>query len=256
MLSVTTDLDITIPKGINIEARGRTGDLAIEDMAGSVDIASGRGDVRLNGIGKDVRIESSRSDLVRASDLKGGLDLQGRGRDLQLENIQGQVVVNGEYSGTLEFRALAKPLHFQSQRSELRVEQIPGSITLDLGDLKASNIVGPVHFQTGSRDVEITDVTNSLELTLDRGDIEVTQTKAPLPKMEIRSRNGDITLAVPDKAGFELDGRTQQGEVENEFGSPLVNDSEGRGATIKGHVGTGPRISLTSDRGKLTVRKN
>ena len=49
------------------------------------------------------------------------------------------------------------------------------------------NVVGPVRFQTGSRD------------------IQATQTKTQLPKMEIRSRNDDITLTVPEKGGFELD---------------------------------------------------
>jgi hypothetical protein len=256
MLSVTTDLDITIPKGLNIEARGRSGDLTIEDMGGLVDISNGRGDVRLNAIGKDVRVESSRSGLIRASDLKGNLDLEGRGGDLQIENVQGQVTINGEYSGTLEFRGLARPLHFQSSRSDFRAEQIPGSVTIDLSEVKLQNVIGPVRFQTGSRDIQVTDVTNSLELTVDRGDIQVTQTKTPLPKMEIRSRNGDITFAVPEKAAFELDGRTGQGEADNEFGSPLVKETEGRSATIKGRVGSGPQITLSTERGKLSVRKN
>jgi DUF4097 and DUF4098 domain-containing protein YvlB len=257
MLSVSTDLDITIPKGLNVEARGRSGDLTIDDVGGSVDVSNGRGDVRLNDIGKDVKIESSRSGLIRASDVKGNLDLEGRGGDLQIENIQGQVTVNGEYSGTMEFRSLAKPLHFQSARSDFRAEQIPGSVTLDLRDMKLDNVVGPVRFEGLTRDIQATDVTNSLELSVDRGDIQVTQTKTPLPKMDIRSRlNGDITLTVPEKSEFDLDGRTGQGEGDNDFGSPLVNQSEGRAATIRGRVGSGPPIALFTKRGKLSVRKN
>jgi DUF4097 and DUF4098 domain-containing protein YvlB len=257
MLSVSTDLDITIPKGLNIEARGRSGDLTVDDVGGSVDVSNGRGDVRLNGIGKDVKIESSRSGLVRASDVKGNLDLEGRGGDVQIENIQGEVTVNGEYSGTLEFRALARPLHFQSARSDFRAEQIPGSVTLDLRDMKLDNVVGPVRFESQVRDVQATDVTNSLELSLDRGDVEVIETKTPLPKMDIHLRlNGDITLTVPEKSEFEMDGRTGQGEVDNDFGSPLVSDTEGRAATLKGRVGSGPSITLSTKRGKLSVRKN
>jgi DUF4097 and DUF4098 domain-containing protein YvlB len=256
MLSVTTDLDITVPRGLNIEARGRSGDLTIEDVAGTVDISNGRGDVRLNAIGRDVRVESSRSGLIRASDVKGNLDLEGRGGDLQIENVQGQVTINGEYSGTMEFRGLARPLHFQSARSDFRAEQIPGSVTLDLSEMKLQNVIGPVRFQTRSRDIQATDVTNSLELTVERGDIQVTETKAPLPKMEIRSHNGDITLAVPERAGFELDGRTGQGEIDNEFGSPLIGQTEGRSGTIRGRVGSGPQITLSTERGKLSVRKN
>jgi DUF4097 and DUF4098 domain-containing protein YvlB len=256
MLSISTDLDITVPRSLNVEARGRTGDLTIEDIQGSVDVTNGRGDVRLNGIGKDVKIESSRSGLVRVSNLKGNLDLEGRGGDVQAEDIQGQVTINGDYSGTLEFRALAKPLHFQSSRSELRAEQIPGSITLDLSELKMTDVVGPVRFQGQNRDVQATDVTNSLEMTLDRGDVQVTETKMSLPKMEMHLRNGDITLTLPERAAFELDGRTGQGEVENEFGGPLTVQSEGRAATIKGRTGAGPQLTLDTDRGTINLRKD
>jgi DUF4097 and DUF4098 domain-containing protein YvlB len=256
MLSVSTDLDVVIPKGVNVEARGRNGDLTIEDVNGSVDVSNGRGDVRLNNIGKDVKIESTRTGLVRATGVRGSLDLQGRGGEVQLEKIDGQVTINGEYSGTLEFRELAKPLHFTSQRSDFRAERVPGSITLDLGELKMNDVIGPVRFQTGSRDIQATDVTEALELTVDRGDIHVTQTKTPLPKMEIRSRNGDLTLSIPEKATFDLDGRTGQGEAVNDFGPSLEIHSEGRAATLKGRVGSGPRITLNTDRGSLTVRKN
>jgi DUF4097 and DUF4098 domain-containing protein YvlB len=257
MLSISTDLDISIPSGVSVEARGRNGDLTVEDVKGSVDVTSGRGDVRLNNIGKDVKIDSSRTGLVRATSVKGSLDLQGRGSEVQIEKIDGQVTINGEYSGTLEFRELAKALHFTSSRSDLRAEQIPGSITLDLSEMKMNNVVGPVRFQTGSRDVQVTDVTNSLEITLDRGDIKVTQTRTPLPKMEIRTRNGDLTLTAPETSSFELDGRTGQGEASNEFGAGVESASEGRGATLKGRVGGGgAKIILNTDRGSVTVRKN
>ncbi len=254
MLSISTDLDIVVPKGINIEARGR-GDLNIENMAGTVSVTDSRGDVRLTNIGKDVRVEAARGGLVRATGVKGTVDLQGRGGDVQLENVDGQVTVNGEFSGTLEFRALAKPLHFESSHSDFRVEQVPGSITMDLGDLKMDNVVGPVKFRTGSRDIDATDVTNSLELNVDRGDIQVSGSKLPLPKMDVHSRNGDITLTLPEKASFDLDGKTGNGEAENEFGSPLETHNDGHSATVKGRVGNGPQLVLMTDRGTLSIKK-
>ncbi len=254
MLSISTDLDIVVPKGLNIEARGR-GDLNIEDMAGTVSVTDSRGDVRLNNIGKAVRVEAARGGLVRAAGVKGTVDLQGRGGDVQLENVDGLVTVNGEFSGTLEFRALAKALHFESSHSDFRVEQVPGSITLDLGALKMDNVGGPVKFRTGSRDIEATDVTNSLELNVDRGDIQVSASKVPLPKMDVHSRNGDITLTLPEKASFDLDGKTSNGEVENEFGSPLETRNEGRSATVKGRTGNGPQLVVVTDRGTLSIKK-
>jgi DUF4097 and DUF4098 domain-containing protein YvlB len=255
MLSISTDLDISVPKGLAIEARGK-GDLTVQDIDGSVSVTDSRGDVRLTNIGKDVRVENARGGLVRAENVKGTVDLQGRGGDVQFEHIDGPVTINGEFSGTLEFSGLAKPLHFESARSDFRVEQIPGTVTMDLGQMKIENVIGPVKFRTNSRDVEVTDVTNSLELNVDRGDVEVTASKAPLPKMDVHSRNGDITLTLPDKAAFDLDGKTAAGEVNNEFGSPLTNHSDGREAFVKGKVGNGPQLTIVTDRGTLAIKKD
>jgi DUF4097 and DUF4098 domain-containing protein YvlB len=254
LLSISTDLDIVAPKGLDVEARGR-GDFSIQDMAGAVRVTGSRGDVRLANIGKDVRVEAARGGDVRAEGVKGSVDLQGRGGDVQMENVEGQVTINGEFSGTLEFHALAKPLHFESSRSDFRVERIPGSVTMDLGDLKIDNVVGPVKFRTGSRDIDASDVTDSLELNVDRGDIQVSASKSPLPKMDVHSRNGNITLTLPDKAGFELDGKTGAGEIDNDFGSPLETKNDGRSAAIKGRVGAGPILEVATDRGTLTVKK-
>jgi DUF4097 and DUF4098 domain-containing protein YvlB len=127
---------------------------------------------------------------------------------------------------------------------------------MDLSDMKMDNVTGPVKFRTSSRDVEATDVTNSLELNVDRGDIEVSESKGPLPKMDVHSRNGDITLTLPDKTNFDLDGKTGAGEGENDFGSPLENHSDGRAAYVKGRVGSGgPQLVVVTDRGTLSIKK-
>lgn len=256
MSRVSADLDIAVPKGVSIESHGRTGDLTIDGIDGGVDVSSGRGDVRLNNIGKDVRIDSTRSGDIHAVGLKGGLDLQGHGSDIQLENVAGPVSIKGEFSGTLEFRSLAKPLEFVSSRTEFRAEAIPGTVTMDLGDLKIANVTGPIRFQSGTRDIQITDVTELLDVKVDRGDIQFNATRAPLPKVDMHTRNGDITLALPENAGFQLDGSTSQGEIQSGFGSHLRIDSSGRSATIKGQNGAGPQITVVTDRGEISVKKD
>ena len=155
----------------------------------------------------------------------------------------------------LEFRGLGKPLHVTSDHLELRAEQIPGSVTMDLSNLRLDNVVGPVKFGARTRDVDANDVTNSLELKIDRGDIQVSASKLPLAKMDMHSGNGDITLALPGKADFDLDGRVGAGEVENEFGSPLETRKEGRATTVKGRVGNGPQLTAVTDRGTLSIKK-
>ncbi len=256
LIRIAADLSISVPRGIGVESRGRNGDLTVEDVDGTVDVSAGRGDIRLTRIGRDVRIDSSRNGDIRALDVKGNIDLEGRGGDIQVENIGGTVTVKGEYSGTLEFRRLAKPLQFNSSRSEFHAEAVPGAIVMDLGNLKMTNISGPVRFQTGTRDIQATDVTNSLDLVVDRGDIDITATAAPPPRIDAHSHNGDIVLTLPEKAGFQLHGSTGLGDVENDFGGPLQTHSSGRAAEIDGRTGNGPQITLTTDRGTVSVKRD
>jgi DUF4097 and DUF4098 domain-containing protein YvlB len=252
---VSDDLEVTIPRNMAVESRGNVGDYEITDIAGDLELAGSRGDVRLNGIGGNARIEVGRSDLIRAREIKGKLDIQGRGSDLELENIGGQVTITGAYTGTLDFKNLAKPLQFEGARNtELSVQAIPGHINMDLGQFTGTNIVGPVRFISGSRDVKLQQFTQSLELETQRGDIEL-QPKLPMPSIEVRSDVGRIELILPDRATFQLEATAERGDAVNDYGSPIQKESQGRSATLKGNVGSGPTVHLTANRGSVEIRK-
>lgn len=256
-VSISGELDLVAPKGLEVEIRGSNGDLTIDGMDGKVEVAAGRGDVRVTNIGNDVKVESNRSGLIRVTDVKGNVELAGpKGSDVEIENIAGETSVQGEYGGTMEFRNLAKSLHFVSKASDLRLEGVPGSIKLDGGDLTMTNVAGPVRFRGTRKDVDITDLTGGLSLSVEHGDVQVTQTKAPLPKMEVHSGNGEITLSLPEKAGFDLTAHTTRGEATNDFGDALRTEVSGRMGTISGRQGSGPEIKADTDRGAVTVKKN
>lgn len=252
---ISDDLEITIPNRMNVEARGSYGDYDVSEVQGTVSLTADRADVRLNKIGGNARVELNRSDLVRAVDLSGNLDLQGKGSDIELENIAGQVTVNGSYSGSLEFKNVSKALHFESPNTDLRVEALPGQINMDLGELTANKLVGPVHLVTKSKDVKIEDFTQSLELETERGDIQLTPGHLPLPKIEARSHSGQITLVLPDKAAFQLVASTDHGDAVNDFGPSIQKETDGRAASLKGNVGQGPSIHVVTERGTVSVRK-
>ena len=256
LIQVSADLDISLPRGVSVESRGRNGDLTIDEIDGPFEISGGRGDVRLSHIVKDAKIDSTRGGDIHVTDSPGAVELEGRGGDIQIENIAGGVTVNGEFSGTLEFRNLAKPLRFTSQRTEFHAEAIPGSVTIDLGDINLQDVTGPVRFRTGTRDIKANDVTGGLDLMVDRGDIEITATKLPLSKIDARTHNGDVTVAVPEKAEFQIDASTSQGDGVNDFGAGIRQESNGHSATIKGGTGTGPLITIETDRGMITLKKS
>jgi DUF4097 and DUF4098 domain-containing protein YvlB len=250
---VTSDLDITVPMGSSVEAHGRLGDFDIQNISGRVDISSENAGVRLENIGGEVRIDTRRSDIIRAIGIKGNVDLKGRGQDVELQNIDGQVNVGGTYVGQIQLRNLAQPLRYEDPQITVSLEKLPGQVHMGLGEFTGSNLVGPIRLNARSRDVHISDFTQSLDLTLDRGDIELRPGKT-VPKIEVHTRSGDIDLSLPPGAKFDLKASTVRGEAHNDYGTPLTVDESNRGATIVGTTG-GPQLRLETGRGAVTVRR-
>jgi len=253
---VSTDLEVTVPRGASIEGRGRSGDFDVTDISGGVQIASDNAGVRLNKIGGNAKVDVKRSDIVRVVDIKGMVEVLGRGGDLELENIDGPVTVNGAFAGNLEFKNFGKPFHFESRNTDLRVERLPGRISMDLSALTGVNLVGPITITSKSKDVKLEDFTQSVQLDLERGDIELRPHSVPVAKIDGRIRNvGNIDLALPPQGKFDLVAATDKGEVHNEYGSSVKVDNEGRSSTMRMSEGGGPSIKVSTARGTLTVRK-
>ena len=253
-MQVSDDLDIAVPKGASVEGHGRFGDFDIRNIDGSADIDSDNSGVRLQDIGGDVRVNLRRSDIVRAVNVKGGVDIRGHGQDVELEDIQGQASLQGSYTGQLQFRKLAQPLRFDGTQTEIKVARVPGEIRLSPGDLVASNLVGPIEINARSRDIQISDFTQALDLTVDRGDIEL-RPGAAMPKLDVRTRSGDVDLSLPPGSHFDLKAQTDHGEIHDEYGSPLQTSEIADGGSIAGSIGAGPSLRLTTGRGSVTVRK-
>jgi hypothetical protein len=253
---VTANLEISVPKGASVEVTGTGGDFDISGLAGDVDLSSSNAGVRLQDIGGNVKIDTRRSDLIRCLNVKGSVDLRGHGSDVELRQIAGQVTVNGDYTGSVALRELAKPVRLASMRTQLAVEQVPGEIRLDRGSLNARNLIGPVKLTAHSTDITLNGFTEGLDLTVDRGDVELRPQSIPLGRIAVHARSGNIDMALPPDAKFALNAATGKGEVDNQFGGGLAEHSEGRGAKLDGSVGDGPDVSLITQHGNIIVRKS
>ena len=254
---LTADLDIVVPKNVNVECKGRRGDFEVTGITGTVDVDSDNAGVRLSDVGS-ARVEVRRSDVVRATNVKGTVDVKGRGEDLDLENIGGQVTVDFRYTGDLRFRQLAKPIRFRSESSDLAMERINGEVRMSRGELEGEDFVGPAKIvvRSGSRDIKLSNFSQALEIQLERGDIDLRPNRLPLAAIEARTRSGAVTIAMPSKAAFQLSAVTKRGEMENEFGEPLRESSLDRGGSISGSTGTGPAVSVTTERGSVRVLRS
>jgi hypothetical protein len=183
------------------------------------------------------------------------IETRGRGGDFDLENLDGPVTMEGVYTGVLEFRNLGGQLHIKGVQTEVQIEKLPGEMRMALGNFNGTNLGGPVHLSARSRDVQISGFTNALELSIERGDIDLRPGGLPLARMDIHTHSGDVTLSLPPAAKFDLTASTRSGEITNDFGAPLNVEHSRRGATLRGSTGGGPVVTLETDRGKVTILK-
>ena len=251
---ISADLDIVVPKGATIEAHGRSGDFDISGITGSVEINSDNSSVRLEDIGGDVAVEVRGSDIMRAVKIKGSVDLKGRGSDIDLQDVAGQVTINGVWTGNSQFHNLAKALRINTGYTEFSAEKV-SDMRVTLGNLNASDVTGPIRMSSSrSWDVSLSNFTNSLDINLNGGDVDLRPGLLPLAKMDVRSRTGHIELALPQSAKFDLTATSSRGSVDNEFGAPLRLEPTGRrGATLRGSNG-GPAVNVSTDSGQVVIR--
>lgn len=215
---VTGTVEIAVPKGASVEAQGRNGN-------------------------------------VRVSNIQGAVNLSGRGEDIDLQDIGGPVSISGARYGSVQLRNVSKSLHFDGPQTQFSIEKLPGELRLAPGDFSGSNWSGPAHVSMRSRDVQISDFTGSLAVSVERGDIELRPMRLPLAHIEAHARSGDIRLSLPPAAQFTLEASTSNGEITNDFGGALKLDSSGRQSTLRGAVGNGPAIEIQTERGQIVVGK-
>ncbi|MBV8808582.1 MAG: DUF4097 family beta strand repeat protein [Acidobacteriaceae bacterium] len=252
---ITTDLDISVPRGATLEATGNRGDFDISALNGNVDVTSANAGVRIQDVNGDVKVDVDRSDVVRCTNVNGAVDLRGHGSDLELTKIAGQVAINGEFRGTISLRELSKPLRFAGMRTHFDVQQIPGEVRMDRGSFNAEGVIGPLKLNTHATDITLAGFTNAIEVSVDRGDIDLRPERLPLGAMTVHTNAGNIELTVPPSAQFAIAATTNHGDIDNQFGGDLKQRSEKLGSQLNGSVGSGPEVDLTSGRGTITVRK-
>ena len=253
---VSADIEVLVPKGAAIDAHGRRGDFDINDIRGAVEITSDNAGVRMNNIGGAVRVDLKNSDVVRVTNAKSNVEVKSsRGSELEFDSIDGSLSVEGDFRGDMQFRTVKKTFKFKSMRTDFRIENIPGSVRINSGNITGSNLVGPIVLNTNSKDVEFSDFTNSIDVSVDKGDLEIRPGRIPIGKIAANTRGGRVEIALPPQSKFDLLATTDKGEVENDWGSPLEMERNGRKMRLAGSTGAGPNITAHTNRGNVVIRK-
>jgi DUF4097 and DUF4098 domain-containing protein YvlB len=246
------DLTIEMPTDAALDINAQHGDVTVDGTRNNVTVDSGKGDVKLDNITGNVHTHMSKGDFS-ATAVSGEVVVDGRMDDVSLSSIKNHVSLNGDFFGEMHLQQLVGPLNVHSSRTDIQIASVPGSLTLDKGDLSFKNVTGPVRAITHASDVEATLVKGSAHLEGGNGDMSLSAV-APIETIEIHNSNGSVDLTLPPDAKFDLDASTSDGDLSTDFNVPV--NTQGDRQTATGKVGGGgPTITVSADHGDVHIRK-
>jgi DUF4097 and DUF4098 domain-containing protein YvlB len=249
---VAEDLDISLPRKAAVVLSTRFGDISVVGREGNLEITSQHGDVTTTDITGKVTLSLDHSS-ARISQISSDVSIEGRSNDVSIEDVKGSVHLDGEFMESVKLGKISQSVTFKSSRTDMDFSRLDGDLDLDSGDLDASDIVGPIRLSTRSKDIRLTGISGDVRLQDENGSVELRMTK--LGSVQVDNRKGDIQIYVPDKAGFQVDARTRNGDVESDF-DQLKIDSSNDQAVATGTVGAGgPRMVVNNEHGTIEIRK-
>jgi DUF4097 and DUF4098 domain-containing protein YvlB len=249
--SVTTDMDVSVPRRVPVVISTRHGDVSVLGRDGDVEIASQHGDVAASDVNGKVSLNLS-GGSARVSNISGDVSVQGRADDISLADVKGAAHLNGEFD-SIKLGKVTGVVGFKSARTDMEFSRLNGDLDMDSGDLRANDLIGPFRLLTRSKDVRLNGVDGDVRLENENGAVEIHMSK--LGNMQLSNRNSDVQIYIPDKAGFQLDAHSRGGEIESDF-SALKIDNGNDQASASGTVGTGgPHLVITNEHGGIELRK-
>src|SRR6202140_4214801 len=249
---VETDLDISLPRKAQVSITSRRGDVNVSGRDNGVDISAQHSDTAVEDVNGNVKVSQEKGS-VKSEQINGDGHVQGRVNEVSVADIKGAVQLDGEFQESIKLARITKTVTFKSSRTDMEFSRIEGTLDLDSDELHAEQITGPLHLTTRSKNIRLEQVSGDVRLQDDNGAVEVGM--RTLGNVQIDNRNGDIQLSVPDKAGFRLDARTRDGEIQSDFPELKVNNDEHE-AKASGSVGNAlSHIVLNNEHNSIEIRK-
>ncbi len=264
-LPTTVAISAVVPSRIRLDVRTSSGDVTVAGPVADSRVESAYGRVKLDDAEGEV-IAASSSGEVRVSRVRGPrVEARSSYGDLGVEDVAAGAIVAETSSGEVTLRGTKGPAEARSGYGKVDVKDHAGDLAASSssGDVRVRGVRGEntpaarLSVESGYGKVTVEGVLASLTALSSSGNVEV----AALPGSRVesdwtlRSGYGDVVLALPGDASFELDARTSYGEITSEF-DLRVRAGKITGKTVEATVGDGGNaVRLSSSSGDVALRR-
>ncbi|MGE0406985.1 MAG: DUF4097 family beta strand repeat-containing protein, partial [Candidatus Korobacteraceae bacterium] len=247
-----TALEIFVPASVAVEINSQRGNLVVHDRKAGLRITSAHGDVSLRDVDGAVTLGMRRGSL-HAENISGNLDVNGRVDDTTVAGIGGSLNLSGDFFGNTSISKVAGAVTFKSPRSDVVMTRLDGDLEMESSRLRAKGAHGPVRVETRSKDIRLAEVSGNVRIQNANGSVEV-EFVTP-GTTEIENVRGDVTVAIPENAGFQAEVTTRRGEISSDFEGFQSSSEDNQNRSTGVINGGGTRIQVSTRDGDVHLRK-
>jgi DUF4097 and DUF4098 domain-containing protein YvlB len=218
------------------------------DVGGRVSLDNVNGDVTIEVWGRDeVRVQAVKRAGSQETLDKLEIEIDASGDRVRIHTEYPKW--NGSWSGK-GHRAEVEYTVTVPQLSRL------DAVELVNGDLRISGVEGGVSAENVNGVIEAIGVAGEVELSVVNGNVEARFLRLdPRDEIQMESVNGRVELFLPAGAAADVEAKTVNGNISNDFGLEVVKGKY-VGATMRGTIGSGgARINLETVNGKISLNE-
>jgi DUF4097 and DUF4098 domain-containing protein YvlB len=250
-----SSLVVEVPRRSSVHLDNRNGRVTLQNLTGNQNIVNRYGGVEIR-------------------DIAGQLQLENRNGPVTVQNVSNSIVINNRYANTT-VRNAGSDVQIQTRNGSVDVSGVDGNASIDnsyapinvenvRGSLNISgrnnsvdvqHVQGDIRVDSSYQNVSIRDPRGAVTVTGRNGDLLLSFDAAPQKDVSIDTRYANVTVALPSVSAFNIDARTQYGDVYSEF-EGLQVDRFNREREIRGQFGqSGPRLMITTRNGDIRLQK-
>ncbi len=227
--------------------------LEISGVDGKVSISSTEGLIRIERIDKAVVIDA-RGARVQAGNLKDGLKVNASNGSVDISDVASDVTVESRYA-TLTLKDIKGNIDIRSNSDRVSADNIRGRFQLKAqgSEVRVNGISGPLDIQTTLKDVIVNDFADACTIANEYAAVSLSTQSLGKGDVNVKDRNGDVDVFLPEGASFWIDAVARNGNVESDY-SGLEPTRNANGGMLKSKAKAGgPKIMLETDYSNIHI---
>ncbi len=250
-------IEVTCPPGVELDLEGISTSVVTAGIRGEIDINTVSGGVKVQDAADDVTIETVSGGVHVSGNMKdlkvtttsGGVSVEGTAESMEAETVSGSISMIGDVEDA-RLHTTSSRINLKGNVDSIDAESVSARIEVDRVHKKAD-------IATMSGAIRVIGVLpEDIELEAFSSGVDYEGGLQPGGSMDITSKSGSISVALPANIDATFDIATMSGGIQNDLGTgPQANKRIGPGRELDFTTGDGRgKVELETFSGSVRLK--